>query len=69
MSFFAQKKKQFIRWYYGRFVNDPYAEVPMFGSVISLNALRLHAAVRYARRNKLWLAAVAVAAAVVGIIA
>lgn len=55
MSFLEQKKKQFIRWYYGAWVNDPQAEVPMFGAVIPYRALQLHAAVRWIKRQRLWL--------------
>lgn len=50
MSPFAAKKQQFIRWYYGHFVNDPQADVPMFGAVISYDALRLRHAVRRVKR-------------------
>lgn len=57
-----KQKKCFIRWYYGSWVNDPQAEVPMFGAVISYEALRLHAAVRWVRRNKVRIALGAVAA-------
>ena len=49
---FEQQKKRFIRWYYGSWVNEPQAEVPMFGAVISYNALRLHAAMRWVRRHR-----------------
>lgn len=55
MGFLEQKKKAFIRWYYGSWVNDPQAEVPMFGAVISYDALRLHAAMRWIKRQRLWL--------------
>ena len=41
MSFIAQKKKQFIRWYAGHFVNDPYAETFTFGLYRSPGAQRL----------------------------
>lgn len=41
MTFFEQKKKQFIRWYGGYFVNDPYAETFTFGLYRSRNAMRL----------------------------
>lgn len=61
MTFLARKKKAFIRWYYGSWVNDPQAEVPMFGAVISYDALRLHAVVRWFRRNQLRIALALVA--------
>lgn len=44
------RKQQFIRWYGGYFVNDPQAEVIMFGLVMSRGALRLHRWVRFAQR-------------------
>ncbi len=34
-------KKKFIRWYYGRFVNEPRGEIIMFGVVRSRGAQRL----------------------------
>lgn len=37
----AKKKKDFIRWYYGSFVNDPHSEIIMFGAVRPLGAIRL----------------------------
>lgn len=41
MSFLEQKKKQFIRWYYGEFVNDPQAETFTFGLHRPLGAIRV----------------------------
>lgn len=41
MGWVAQKKKQFIRWYYGEFHYDPKAEVFNFGAVRSRGAQRL----------------------------
>ncbi len=41
MTFFEKKKQQFIRWYGGYFVNDPYAETFTFGLYRSRNAMRL----------------------------
>lgn len=41
MSWKAKKKKQFIRWYYGHFENDPKSEVIHFGLVRSRGAQRL----------------------------
>ena len=34
-------KQKLIRWYYGKFVNDPRGEVIMFGIVRSRGAQRL----------------------------
>lgn len=41
MSWIEQKKRQFIRWYGGYFVNDPYAETFTFGLYRSRGAMRL----------------------------
>lgn len=52
MSFLAQKKQQFIRWYGGYFVNDPQAETFTFGLYRSRGAMRLS---RFIRRVRRWL--------------
>ena len=41
MSWKSEKKKQFIRWYYGHFENDPKSDVIHFGLVRSAGAQRL----------------------------
>lgn len=41
MAWIAQKKKQFIRWYYGEFVYRPDAEIIQFGVVRPQSAQRL----------------------------
>jgi hypothetical protein len=63
----AARKQQFIRWYGGYFVNDPKADVIMFGLVISPGALRLHRAVRLVKRY--WQGALAMVVAAVVVIA
>ncbi len=41
MSWKSEKKKQFIRWYYGHFNYDRYDDVYSFGAVRSRGAQRL----------------------------
>lgn len=69
MGFIEQKKKQFIRWYYGSWVNDPQAEVPMFGAVIPYRALQLHALVRWLKKHKTQLFIACVAVLVLAVLA
>lgn len=46
------RKKQFIRWYYGSFVNDRYADTIMFGVQRPLGAMRLSRNIARVQRHK-----------------
>ncbi len=50
MSWLEKQKKRYIRWYYGEFVNDPRAEIIMFGLIRSRGARRMDKVMAFIRR-------------------